>query len=87
MSEESSNANVGESDIMFSNLALVPSKPSEPSSPCLATDSDIVLFNTVDPEVAVTVIEPLNGVVEFVIVTVSPESVVVICEGLVLDIV
>ena len=84
MSEESSNAKVGESDIMFSNLAFV---PSEPSSPCLATESDIDLFNTVDPEVAVTVIEPLNGVVEFVIVTVSPESVVVICEGLVLDIV
>ena len=78
MSEELSNAKVGESDIMFSNLAFV---PSEPSSPCLATDSDIVFGNTILAEVAVTIIEPLNGVVVFVIVTVLPDVDVVMCES------
>ena len=69
-----SNANVGVSESILSNLAVV---PSVPSSPCLATCKDIVLLNEVDAEVAVTTIEPLNGAVAFVIVTVSPDNVVV----------
>ena len=66
VSADCPSKNVGVSESILSNLAVV---PSVPSSPCLATCKDIVLLNEVDVEVAVTTIEPLNGAVAFVIVS------------------
>ena len=65
-SDESSNANTCESTPILNNLADV---PSPPSSPWRATDNDIVLASCVLELTAVSITEPLNGVVAPVIVT------------------
>ena len=80
---------IGPTPVRFS-LAQVKSwlsAPVAPVLPCLASEIDIVFAKLTLSDVAVITIEPVNGVVEFVKVTVSPTNVVVICAGAVLLIV